>query len=161
MTQQILETTVVLEKYAGKGGWVYFVLPPHTLGPLGKPTRGHWLLSGQLDNLPVEYCTAFSNGKGALFFPVKAAYRKQLGKREGQQLHIRLWPEYRPYPLPPDLAEGLEALPQAQAYFLTLSPANQRYYIDWVGASKHPETRMQRIVSTLLKLEQGKRFHEK
>lgn len=161
MDTPVLETTVTLEKYPGKGGWVFFIIPPEQAAVLGPPVRGYLQVTGTLDAHPVEYCTLFSNGKGGYFFAVRADLRKAINKREGQEVAVRLWRETRPYPIPEDLAEGLAAMPEAEAFFATLTDAQRRYFIDWITTARQPETRMQRMVTTLLKLESGKKFHDK
>lgn len=56
---------------------------------------------------------------------------------------------YAPKPTIPDLpsylAQALQAVPEAWAFFETLSASNRRHFVLWIDTAKRPETRARRI----------------
>lgn len=50
--------------------------------------------------------------------------------------------------------------PKAYDFFITLSESNQKYYIDWIEAAKKVETKAERIVKTVERLENGLKFYD-
>ncbi len=63
----------------------------------------------------------------------------------------------KPLPVPADLAAGLRKTPQAATNFKAFSPSQRREYIEWITEAKRPETRSQRLATTLEWLAAGKK----
>jgi uncharacterized protein YdeI (YjbR/CyaY-like superfamily) len=63
--------------------------------------------------------------------------------------------------LPADLASRLKASRAAVATWEKFSPSHRREYIEWITGAKRPETREQRLETTLEWLAQGKSRHWK
>jgi len=57
-------------------------------------------------------------------------------------------------PMPPDIAERLEAAGLRPAYDAR-PPYQRNDYLGWIGAAKRPETHEKRITQMLEELEQG------
>lgn len=79
---------------------------------------------------------------------------QKLGLRVGDALHVTLAPD--PYPnqvdLPDELAEGLEAWPEAASAFDRLTPGRQRGIAYRIDSAKRAETRLQRAMHELEEL---------
>lgn len=58
--------------------------------------------------------------------------------------------------VPPILAERLDATPGARANFETLTPSQQRDYIDWITGAKREATRERRLEQALMLIAEGK-----
>lgn len=58
--------------------------------------------------------------------------------------------------VPPDLAERLKASRKAATMWENFSPSHRREYIEWIAEAKRPETREQRLETTLEWLAEGK-----
>ena len=58
--------------------------------------------------------------------------------------------------VPPELAEGLKRNRKAAATWENFSPSHRREYIEWITEAKRPETREQRLETTLEWLAEGK-----
>lgn len=62
----------------------------------------------------------------------------------------------QPLPEPPDLAAALKRNKQAAAAWKKFSPSGRREYIEWITEAKRPETRTQRLQTTIAWTAQGK-----
>ena len=62
---------------------------------------------------------------------------------------------------PADLAAGLKKSAKARAEWDDFSPSARREYIDWITEAKRPETRAERLKTTLQWVAQGKQRHWK
>lgn len=60
-----------------------------------------------------------------------------------------------PWPMPPELLEGLKQNPEAKKFFESLKPTYQREYMVWVGTAKREETKQKRLEETLRALAAG------
>jgi uncharacterized protein YdeI (YjbR/CyaY-like superfamily) len=57
---------------------------------------------------------------------------------------------------PPDLAARLKTSKKAAATWENFAPSHRREYVDWITEAKRPETREQRLETTLEWLAEGK-----
>lgn len=95
-----------------------------------------------------------------MMLPLKSAVRKQIGKKEGDTVHVTLYADASPVVVPDDILICLLDAPKAHEFFLTLSDSNQKYYIDWIEAAKRLETKVDRICKTIERLEQGLKSYD-
>ncbi len=79
------------------------------------------------------------------------AIRETIGKSIGDRVHVTLVrdEEARDVEIPDDLAETLEANPQAKAFFEALAYTHRREYVEWIVEAKRPETRERRVRQAL------------
>ena len=79
--------------------------------------------------------------------------RVQLGKDEGDTVHVRLELDDTPrvVELAPDIAKALETAGKYSS-FKALSYSHQREYVQWIEAAKQPQTRESRIQKTVEKI---------
>ncbi len=63
--------------------------------------------------------------------------------------------------VPPDLAAGLKRSRKAATAWENFSPSQRREYVEWITEAKRPETREQRLETTLEWLAEGKSRHWK
>jgi len=63
----------------------------------------------------------------------------------------------KPLPVPADLSAGLRKTPPAAASFQAFSSSQRREYIEWITEAKRPETRAQRLATTLEWLAKGRK----
>jgi uncharacterized protein YdeI (YjbR/CyaY-like superfamily) len=67
----------------------------------------------------------------------------------------------KPLSTPADLAAGLTKSAKAKAEWVAFSPSARREYVDWITEAKRPETRAERLKTTLQWVAQGKQRHWK
>jgi uncharacterized protein YdeI (YjbR/CyaY-like superfamily) len=88
-------------------------------------------------------------GNGNLFFPVKAAIRKKIGKQAGDWVHIVLYPDMPRLVVPPELETCLKDEPKAYSFFQSLKESQQKAFVDWIYEAKKEDTRVERMVATI------------
>ena len=82
--------------------------------------------------------------------------------RQARELHdtgqaVRPKPKPKPaLPVPADLAAALRRSKQAAATWADFSPSCRREYIEWITEAKRPETREQRLLTTVEWVSSGK-----
>lgn len=94
-------------------------------------------------------------GNGQLFLPVKAEIRKKIKKQAGDYVTVILYLDDTPVELPEELKLCLQNEPNAYETFCSYTDGEQKAFIDWIYSAKKEETKVERIVKTLKKLEKG------
>lgn len=104
------------------------------------------------------YRTSIARMGGQFLFGINKAHRSQAGVQAGDQLTVQLALDTAPreVELPPEVAAGFAEHPEAGSYFATLSYTKQNEYVTWINSAKRPETREQRVATTLANLIAGK-----
>jgi uncharacterized protein YdeI (YjbR/CyaY-like superfamily) len=59
--------------------------------------------------------------------------------------------------LPRDVANAIEAEPQAKAFFEEIAPFYRKNYLRWIEEAKRPETRAKRIAEVVNLLKERRR----
>ncbi|MBN8669428.1 MAG: YdeI/OmpD-associated family protein [Flavipsychrobacter sp.] len=149
-----------LEKYPGKGGWTYAVLPDTIRENVKKPF-GWRKVCGSIDDYVIKQYTLMPMGDGRLFLPVKAEIRKAINKEAGDTVHITLYPDDSAVEVPGELQLCLEDEPQALRFFTKLSDSEKKYYIQWIYGAKKQETKIDRMAKTIERLARGLKMHDK
>ena len=86
MDKPLVDNHYVLEKYPGKGGWTYALIPEI---PQDKRSHFGWVkVSGTIDGYELKKINLMPSGKGQLFLSVKAEIRKAIRKQAGDSVHI-------------------------------------------------------------------------
>jgi hypothetical protein len=115
-----------------------------------------------------HYITGTVNGYGVrgslgsdrkqYFLPLGAAWRRDCGIDAGDEVNVVLSPEGpQSETLSADIADALEAEPQAKAFFESLATFYRNTYIKWIENAKRPETRAVRIKEMIELLKAGKK----
>lgn len=148
-----------MEKFPGKGGWTYAAIP----GIKAKKTNpfGWMQVKGLIDDHPINNYHLMPMGNGRLFLPVKSAIRKKINKKEGEWIHVILYPDHDPLPIPGEFAECLQDEPSARKFFETLSDSEKKFYVQWIYDAKKEETRVRRIAKAIKRLAMGLKMYER
>ena len=115
-----------------------------------------------------HYITGTVNGHGVrgslgsdgkqYFLPLGAAWRRDCGLDAGDKVDVVLSPEGpQSESLSPDVADALDAEPQAKAFFESLATFYRNTYIKWIESAKRPETRAARLKEMIELLKAGKK----
>jgi hypothetical protein len=148
-----------LERFPGKGGWTYARIPqilPSTDQPFG------WVkVRGSIDGCEIDKYHLMPMGNGKLFLPVKAEIRKKIKKKEGDKVHVILYPDNEPLQIPEDMVLCLKDEPGAMKFFKSLSEGEQKVYIQWVYSARKEQTKVERLAKTINKLAQGLKLSDK
>lgn len=157
MQTPLVNGDYLLQKFPGKGGWTYALLPE--VAPDRSAHFGWVTVKGTIDDFPLKNYRLMPMGKGQLFLPVNATVRKTIKKAAGDLVHIVLYADKDPLEIPEELLTCLKDDPHAHKIFRSYSEGEQRAFIKWIYSAKTDETRVRRITSTLLKLSRGLKLH--
>lgn len=91
-------------------------------------------------------------GDGNLFLPVRAEIRKKINKKEGDVIHVVLYPDNEPLEIPEEMMLCLKDEPKALKFFQSLSESEQKYYIDWIYSAKKEDTKVERMANAINRL---------
>ena len=149
----------LLEKFPGKGGWTYAVIPEI---PQNRKAPFGWVrVKGSIDNYELKQYRLMPMGNGKLFLPVKAAIRKKTGKQAGDMVKVILYADESPLEIPEEIILCFENEPKkAYETFLNLTEGQQKAYLDWIYSAKKEDTKAERIVQMMDRLAKGQRFYE-
>lgn len=156
MEKPLVHKKYLLEKFSGKGGWTYARIPE--VLPDRKNHFGWVKVKGSIDGYVISQYHLAPLGNGGLFLPVKAAIRKQIGKKEGDWVEVILFADNDPIYLPDEFLTCLRDEPDAHRHFYQFSEAEQKKYLDWIYGSKKESTRIERMASAINQIRIGKKF---
>lgn len=148
----------LLEKFPGKGGWTFAKIPE-----IAQDKKAHfgWVkVKGSIDGFMISKYHLMPMGNGYLFLPVKAEIRKKIKKKEGDYVHVILYPDNEPLEIPEEMILCLNEEPQALIFFNSLSESEKKYYIQWVYSAKKEETKITRLAKTINKLLKKEKLYE-
>jgi bifunctional DNA-binding transcriptional regulator/antitoxin component of YhaV-PrlF toxin-antitoxin module len=147
--QEIFNSHLILEKYPGKGGWIYAIVENVPKQP--KTAKGNWLtLSGNIDGLALPILKLWPQGGGKMFLPINAEIRKKIGKNEGDSVHIILYGVQEiPIANLADFEETLQYEPLAQKYYSTLSEIEKKQVYDFIFSKSDIQFQIDQMATAL------------
>jgi hypothetical protein len=158
MATALVNKKYKLQKYPGKGGWVYAVIKEIT--PDKRAKFGWVKVSGTVDGFELKRYKLMPMKTGSMFFPIRAEIRKAIGKKEGDMVHIILYADNSSIEIPEEFLICLEDEPAAKQFFFKLSESEQQYYIKWIYTAKHEETKIKRMAESIIKLSKRRKFYD-
>lgn len=137
-----------LQRFPGKGGWTYAAFPDI---PKSKDAAfGLVKVKGTIDSYEIKGVTLMPGlGSGVLILPIRAEIRKKIGKEEGDNVHIILYPDNDPFIIRDDFKQCLLEHDGAFEAFIKYKQWEQKMCINWIYAAKRPETIEERIKKTI------------
>ena len=159
MNKPLVNKKVRLQKYPGKGGWVYTVIKEIT--PDKRAKFGWVQVSGTIDGFEIKRYKLMPMKEGGMFFPVRAEIRKAIGKQEGDTVHIILYADNSSIEIPQEFLLCLEDEPAAKQFFFKLTESEQSFYIKWIYEAKQEATKTKRIAESITRLLKKEKFYAK
>ena len=106
----------------------------------------------------LERKSLLPKGEGKHWISISYTLRTQLGKVDGDHLHMVVEPDLDPrtVEIPEDFEWLLDNEPHLKEVFNRQSYFNQKFFCDWITQSSGPETRVHRINSIFEWLEKHK-----
>ena len=154
----LVDRTYLLEKFPGKCGWTYTIIPeilPDPKAPFS------WVkVRGSIDGYAIQKYHLMPSGRGNLMLAVKADIRKKIQKQAGDFVHIVLYPDNEPTEIPEEFSLCLQEDAEALQFFSSLSENERHNYIRWIYSAKTEQTKVDRIAQTLIRLSMRKKFSE-
>lgn len=157
MDKPLVNKKYILQKYPGKGGWIYAVI--EEIAPDKKARFGWVQVRGTIDSFELKRYKLMPMGDGKFFLPVRAEIRKAIGKTEGDTIHVILYADNSPVEIPQEFLLCLEDEPAAKQFFFTLSESEQSFYIKWIKEAKQEATKTKRIAESITRLLKKEKFY--
>lgn len=142
------------DQHGEKTGWTYIEIPAAEADKLMPGNKKSFRVKGMLDRCVIKQTALLPMGDGDFILPLNATMRKQLGKRRGEQIEVRLEPDESPVQISDALMSCLSDEPEAMQYFSDLPGSHRQYFSKWIESAKTDETKARRIamsVNALLK----------
>ncbi|MGG9963992.1 DUF1905 domain-containing protein [Ferruginibacter sp. SUN106] len=159
MDKLLVNKKYKLQKYPGKGGWVYTVIEEITAD---KRAKFGWVqVSGTIDSFEIKRYKLMPMKNGCMFFPVRAAIRKAINKKEGDTVHIILYADNSSIEIPQEFLLCLEDELAAKQFFFKLTESEQSFYIKWIYEAKQETTKTKRIAESITRLLKKEKFYAK
>ncbi|MEY2917137.1 MAG: hypothetical protein RIS73_851 [Bacteroidota bacterium] len=159
MDKQLVNKNYKLQKYPGKGGWVYTVIEEIT--PDKRAKFGWVQVSGTIDGFEIKRYKLMPMKNGSMFFPVRAAIRKAINKKEGDTVHVILYADNSSIEIPQEFLLCLEDEPAAKQFFFKLTQSEQQFYIKWIYEAKQEATKTKRIAESIRRLLKKEKLYAK
>ena len=146
--QLLTEGNYLLEKFSGKGGWTYALIPEV---PQKKTIPFGWRrVSANIDGLDMGRTKLMPNGNGQLFLPVKAAIRKKIKKEAGDTAHIILHSTEIEGEIPQEIIDCLIDAGQLKLEaFQQLSVSQQKTWLEKIYDAQDENTKAQYIIELI------------
>lgn len=158
MEKPLVDKDYLLEKFPGKCGWTYTVIPeilPDKNAPFS------WVkVRGSIDGFEIKKYHLMPSGKGELILAVKAEIRKKIKKQAGDYVHVILYLDNEPLEIPEELLLCLQDDPEAKCFFDSLNEDEQNNYVKWIYSAKTEQTKVDRIAKALVRLCKKQKFAE-
>ncbi len=155
----LVDKKYLLEKFPGKGGWTYTIIPeilPDKNAPFS------WVrVKGSIDGYEINNYHLMPSGKGTLFLCVKSEIRKKIKKQAGDCVHIILYSDNEPLEVPEELLLCLQDDTEAWQFFNSLNESEQHNYVKWIYSAKTDRTKVDRIAKTLARLSMHQKFADR
>ena len=155
----IVDDIYTLQKFPGKGGWVYTYVPnnlQNKSNPFGWVT-----VKGFIDDYELKQYKLMPTKNNQLFLPIKVAIRKIINKQEGDKVRVILFLDESSIEIPEEFLLCLKDEPQAYSNFSRFKESEQKAYLDWIYEAKTEKTKVERINNAIQQLIKQQKFHNK
>lgn len=137
-----------------QGNRTFLVLPEDV--PRRWGVKSHHYVAGTIQGRTVRGRTEVQAGQCIL--PLGAIWLRDNGIEVGMKVECLLSLESPVLEdLPRDVANAIEAEPQAKAFFEEIAPFYRKNYLRWIEEAKRPETRAKRIAEVVNLLKERRR----
>ncbi|RYU92733.1 YdeI/OmpD-associated family protein [Emticicia agri] len=153
----LIDEDFLLERFEGKGGWTFAQIPQI---PRNSSLPFGWVrVRGTIDGFEIKGYNLMPMSNGKLFLAVRLEIRKKIKKEAGDKVRIILYADGLPVEIPDELKECLQNESGLYEKFLTYSEGEKKGFINWIYSAKTDETKAERIVKTMEKIEKGQKFY--
>lgn len=146
----LVDNDYLLQKFKGKGGWIHVAFPE-----IKQDKRSYFGLvkvRGRIDNYEISNANLMPVGDGTMFLAVNSEIRKQIGKNEGDMVHVTLYSLELPPVDTEDFFICLQDEPAALERFNRLPENEQQKLLEWIYSVKNDQLKVERIAQTIDRL---------
>jgi hypothetical protein len=137
------------DKQGEKTGWTYINIPEALALELKPGNKKSFRVKGKLDQYAIVGVALIPVGGGDFIMALNTAMRKAIGKAKGHEVNVKLEVDGAAITIPEDFKECLEFEPEGFAFYKTLAPSHQLYFIRWIDSAKTDATRTKRIAQAV------------
>jgi hypothetical protein len=144
----MVDFTATLKQFNQQGektGWTYLEVPADIAHQLKPNTKKSFRVKGKLDNYSISGISLLPMGGGSFIMAVNATMRKEIGKKKGAMVRVRLREDQNAFEFNKDFMDCLRDEPAALEFFKTLPGSHQRYFSKWIDGAKTEPTKTKRI----------------
>ena len=132
-------------KQGEKTGWTYIEIPGDIANELIPGNKKSFRVKGKLDAFSMKAVALIPMGGGNFIMPLNASVRKNIHKKKGAMVEVKIEVDKEGYKLNNDFVACLADEPKAQTYFNSLSQSHRNYFSKWIDAAKTEPTKIKRI----------------
>ena len=160
MIKRVQFTTVIqqFQEQGEKTGWTYIVIPSDIAQKLKPGNKREFRVKGKLDDYSIHRMALLPMGKGDFMMVLNAMVRKNIGKRKGATLTIKIEVDNAPMQISKELIACLSDEPEALDFFNNLNKSHKGYYNKWIEDAKTEPTKTRRIAQTITALSKHQDF---
>lgn len=155
--------TAIIQKsgsWGEKSGWTYVDVPPDVLTKLKLKSKKEFRVKGFMDDVKISRMACFPVGEGNYILTLNADLRKQLGKKQGAMLQVKIELDKSGAPQAEELMVCLKEDAVARKQFESMPPSHQNYFHNYVIAAKTLNTKTVRVLNTINAMHQKQNFGE-
>ena len=157
---QFTTTIKQFGKQGEKTGWTYIEIPSDIAEKLMPGNRKGFYVKGKLDSFPIKQIALLPMGGGNFILTLNANLRKEIKKKKGAMLNVKLQVDTEGYKLNEDFVACLDDAPEARKFFDTLTGSHRNYFSKWIDSAKTEPTKIKRITMAVNALSKKLGFPE-
>ena len=155
------KTTIL--KFGSQGektGWTYIVIPATIAAKLKPGNKRSFRVKGFLDSYAFSMLALIPMGEGDFIMALNAEIRKQIGKRKGASLLVKMEIDKRTLKPNAALMLCLRDEPAALQFFEKLPQSHKNYFSKWIDSAKTEGTKTKRIAQAVNAFSKGHGYSE-
>jgi uncharacterized protein YdeI (YjbR/CyaY-like superfamily) len=148
----MISFTATLKKFGMQGektGWIYLPVTAEIANEIKPNNKKSFKVKGTIDQLKIEGAELTAMVEGFFIIAVNASMRKQLQKKENDEVKVALEEDDDIEKLSVDLLKAIASTPEAAPYFNALPPSHKNAYSVWIKAAKSDVVIAKRVAATI------------
>jgi len=148
----MISFSTIIKRFSKKGektGWTYVEIPVDKAQKINPWNRKSFRIKGLLDEFRIRQTALIPMGEGNFILPLNKEIRKGIGKKEGEELKIKIEIDRSDIEISAELLDCLADEPQALANFNNLAHHHRNYFSKWILSAKTFETKSKRIAQAV------------
>ena len=150
----------IFSKKGEKTGWTYIEITSGIARKLLPQNKKTFRVKGNLDEYYFKQVALHPMGNGNFILPLNSETRKNIYKKAGDTLNVKIELDNSPVLISSELLQFLREEPTAFINFKKLTPSHQKYYSNWINNAKTYETKAKRIAMAVNALLKNNHFGE-
>ncbi len=153
----------IIQKFSSKGektGWTFIDIPDDILAKLKRKDKKEFRIKGVIDDIKFERMATYPVGEGRYIIALNAELRKQLGKKEGAMVSLKIELDASEALQSQELIECLNEDKVAKRQFDSLLLSQRNYFHRYVYSAKGAATKAGRILNIINAMHKKQDFGE-